>query len=91
VTEALSGLSSKHAIVRWHAASVLGERRLGVAAGKRILPALQRALSDAHPTVRRLAVLSILAWKGAAKPYLAAIDALRSDPDESVRDVATRE
>jgi hypothetical protein len=91
VPEALRGLSSKHAVVRWHAASVLGERRLGVAAGKRILPALQRALSDSHPVVRRLAVLSILAWRSAAKPYLKAVDALKRDPDEAVRDAATRD
>ncbi len=88
VPEALRGLSSRHAVLRWHAASVLGNRGLGAAAGKQVLPALERALSDAHPTVRRLAVLSISYWKSAAKPYLPAIEALRNDPDESVRDTA---
>ena len=86
VPEALRGLSSRHPVVRWHAASVLEHRGLGVAAGKEILPRLRRALADPHPIVRRLAVLSIAYWKNAATPYLPAIEALKEDPDEAVRD-----
>jgi len=85
VDEALRGLDSPHAVVRWHAASTLGHRGLGAAAGKRILPALARLLTDPHPVVRRLAVLSISYWKAAARPYRPSIEALRDDPDEVVR------
>jgi hypothetical protein len=88
VPEALRGLASKHAVVRWHAASVLGERSLGAANGKRILPALERALADRHPLVRRMAVLSISRWKAAAGPHLAAIEKLLHDRDATVRDTA---
>jgi hypothetical protein len=83
VPEALRALSSRHAVVRWHAASLLGERSLGQA--QKVLPALSARLSDPHPWVRRLAVLSISYWKAAAKPYRPAIEALRDDPDETLR------
>ena len=85
VPEVLRALSSQHAVLRWHAASLLGERGLGAGLAKEILPALSARLSDSHPWVRRLAVLSISYWKAAAKPYRGAIEALRDDPDETVR------
>ncbi len=84
VDEALRGLSSEHAVARWHAASVLGHRGLGGKVGARVLPALSKALEDAHPYVRRLAVLAMGRWKAAAKPYRANIRALVNDPDEVV-------
>lgn len=87
VTEALRALSSPHAVIRWHACSLLGDRALGKAAGKLILPALAARLHDPHPIVRRLAVLSLSDWKSAAKPYGPAIAALAQDPDETVRKI----
>lgn len=88
VHEAIRGLSSRFAVVRWHAASVLGDRQLG--AGAKVLPALASVLSDKHALVRRLAVLSLSYWKAAAKPYHAAIRAMKDDSDAVVRDVASR-
>jgi hypothetical protein len=85
VDEALRGLGSEHPVVRWHAASRLGDRGFGARVGKKILPVLARGLADPDPTVRRLVVLSISYWKAAAAPYRGAIEALRHDPDELVR------
>lgn len=76
---------SEHPVVRWHAASRLGDRSFGARVGKKILPALARGLADPDPTVRRLVVLSISYWKAAAAPYRGAIEALRQDADELVR------
>jgi HEAT repeats/Domain of unknown function (DUF4303) len=87
IEEALRALSSPHAVIRWHAASLLGQRALGKAVASRILPALAARLTDAHPIVRRLAVLSLSDWKSAAKPYRPAIEALAQDPDEVVRKI----
>lgn len=87
VDEALRGLESPHAVVRWHAASRLGDRGLGAAAGRAILPALARCLADEHPVVRRLAVLSIGGWRAAGEPHRPALERLRDDPDEVVRRV----
>lgn len=89
VDEALRGLVSPHAVVRWHAAAVLDDRGLGAAIGKKVLPALAERLADPHPIVRRLALLSIGRWKAAAKPYRAAIVPLRQDPDAVVARIAT--
>lgn len=90
VDEAMRGLASGHDVVRWHAAAVLGERSLGAAAGKRILPALAAVLGDRNALVRRLAVLSLSYWKAAARPHFAAMRALRRDPDPVVRSVAAQ-
>lgn len=87
VNEAVRALVSPHAVIRWHACSLLGDRALGKPAGKLILPALAARLTDPHPTVRRLAVLSLVDWKAAAKPYRSAIEALAQDPDETVRKI----
>jgi len=51
VPEALRGLGSRHAVIRWHAASLLGERGLGDAVAERVLPALAAALSDENAIV----------------------------------------
>lgn len=90
VAEAVRGLSSRFAVVRWHAASVLRRRELGVAASAMVLPALVETLGDTNALVRRLAVLSLLAWKAAARPFHPAIRALRDDPDPVVRDVVAK-
>ncbi|MEW9527412.1 DUF4303 domain-containing protein [Microbispora sp. NPDC049125] len=61
VDEAVRGLASQYVIVRRHAASVLGERSLGAAVARRVLPLLCRTGSrDADATVRRLAILSLV-------------------------------
>jgi len=46
IEEALRGLASDELILRQHAVCVLGDRRLGVQCGKRILPALAERLND---------------------------------------------
>jgi len=85
VAEACRGMASDEPVVRWHAASVARARELGDAAGALLVPALAERLSDAHPIVRRLALLSLGSWKEAAEPYHAAMAALSDDPDETVR------
>jgi hypothetical protein len=84
VEEALRGLESKHAVIREHAVSVLGERRLGPKAAARILPALVARLQDRSAMVRRLAILSLSRWKKAASPYRAEIRRLSKDPNVDV-------
>lgn len=88
VDEAIRGLSSRFAVVRWHAAAVLGDRQLG--SGAKVLPALVSVFDDKHALVRRLAVLSVSRWKAASKPYHAAIRAMKDDSDAVVRDVAAK-
>jgi hypothetical protein len=85
VDEAIRGLQSPHVLIRQHAVCILGERALGSAAGKRILPALVECLKDSHPNVRRLAINSISEWKAAAKPYFSDIKVLCKDKDDMVR------
>lgn len=84
VDEALRGLISRHAVVRWHAASVSGHRGLGKKNGAKLLPALVRALDDTHPIVRRLAVLAIGRWRSSANQYRGAVSKLCNDTDEIV-------
>jgi len=88
VDEAIRGLQSPHVVIRQHAVCVLGERSLGKAAAKRILPALVGSLSDPHPNVRRLALLSISDWKAAAKPYRGELRKLLKDSAAQVRSTA---
>jgi hypothetical protein len=88
IDEALRGLKSPHVMIRQHGVCILGERGLGPAAGKRILPALGVCLNDSQPNVRRLAIHNISYWKAAAKPYLPAIKRLHQDNDQSVRAAA---
>jgi len=64
VPEALRGTTSTHVLVRKHAVCVLGERRLGDAVGRVVIPQL-RAIAETDPDseVRRLAALSLKWWK----------------------------
>jgi hypothetical protein len=64
VPEALRGTSSTHVLVRKHAVCVLGERHLGDAVGRVVIPQLRAiAETDADSEVRRLAALSLKWWK----------------------------
>lgn len=85
VDEALRGLESRHTVIRQHAACVLGERGLGNAVGKRILPILAERLKDPVPNVRRLTLLALSYWKSAAAPYRAQMQQLTKDKDADVR------
>ncbi|WP_197172361.1 DUF4303 domain-containing protein [Novipirellula aureliae] len=86
VDEAIRGLTSQSVVIRQHAVCVLGERGLGKAVGKRVLPELAKRLYDKVPNVRRLALLAISDWKAAAKPYHAEMKKLqKEDPDPDVR------
>jgi hypothetical protein len=62
--EALRGTTSPYVLVRKHAVCVLGERRLGDAVGRQVIPQL-RAIAETDPDseVRRLAALSLQLWK----------------------------
>ena len=64
VPEALRGTTSPYILVRKHAVCVLGERRLGDAIGRQVIPQL-RAIAETDPDseVRRLAALSLQWWK----------------------------
>jgi hypothetical protein len=89
VGAALGGLRSPHALVRRHAVTVLGDRALGPAEGRRVLPALCRtAADDPDPSVRRLAVLSLRWWQRDAHPYADTVRTALDDPDPAVRSAA---
>lgn len=90
VAEALRGLGAAHAVIRWHAASVLGDRSLGEEIAQRMLPALAEVLTDPHPVVRRLAALSLGRWQDQAAPYRPALEARVDDPDLLVRKAVAR-
>lgn len=90
VDEALRGLESKHAVIREHAVNVLGNRKLGTQAAKRILPAVAARLKDKSAVVRRLAILSLERWKKAAAPFAADVKRLTKDPDPTVAEFAKR-
>lgn len=90
VDEAIRGLGSRFSSLRRHAASVLGERGLGRAAGKRILPALAGALRDRSVKARRTALVSLMAWKSAARPFSELLEPLRADPDPAICVLASR-
>jgi hypothetical protein len=87
--EAIRGTTSSHPVVRLHAVTVLGRRRLGAAAGRRALPVLARiAVDDPDPVVRRLAVLGLSWWGRSALPYLDVGRAATEDSDRAVRGAA---
>lgn len=90
VDEALRGLSSAHAVVRWQAAGALGQRELGKRVGARAVPALARLFDDADARVRRLAILSFAAWRPSVGPHRAALERLCDDDDAVVRQTAKR-
>ncbi|WP_431511500.1 hypothetical protein [Variovorax sp. DAIF25] len=87
VDEALRGLAAPHARVRLHAASLMDDRGLGAAAGRRLLPALaDRIAHDADAGVRWTALYSLAAWKRAGRPWHETVaHAARHDADERVR------
>jgi Domain of unknown function (DUF4303)/HEAT repeats len=90
VDEAIRGLTSQHVIVRRHAVGVLGERSLGAAVARRVLPLLCRTVSqDADATVRRLAILSLLFWRKDSRRYTNVVREALDDPAEEVRKAAT--
>lgn len=84
VDEAIRGMGSRHQLIRQHATSVVGERKLGKNAIKKILPELIKRLQDKDPTVRRFAILSI-SWLGEEKSCISLINQLENDKDESIR------
>jgi hypothetical protein len=68
---------------------VLGNRRLGPKAGKRVLPALADVMArDPVTSIRRAAVLSPLWWKKDSRRYADTVACARDDPDASVREAA---
>ena len=85
VAEALRGLSSPYVVIRQHAVCVLGDRGLGKAAGKVVLPALADRFHDPEPNVRRLTLLALSYWKAAAQPYHAEMRKLQKDKDADIR------
>lgn len=72
VATATNALRSPHPVIRWHAATVLGERALGAAVGRQVMPQLAAVVAeDPDPTTRRLALLSLHHWKHDARHYVA--------------------
>jgi hypothetical protein len=64
VPKALRGTTSPYVLVRKHAVCVLGDRGLGDAAGRQVIPQLRAvAGTDPDSEVRRLAALSLQYWK----------------------------
>jgi HEAT repeat protein len=84
VPEAVRGLTSKHAVIRWHACASLGNRSLGARCEKSILPALAVCLEDEHHLVRRLCALAIGRWKTAAQPYVQKLQVMLTEDDNEV-------
>jgi hypothetical protein len=86
--ELIRGLNSPHVPIRQHAACVAGDRALGKAVGKKLLPVLAEKLTDSVPNVRRLALLALSYWKSDAAPYHAEMKKLQKDKDPQVREYA---
>lgn len=84
VDEALRGLKSKHELIRGHAVTVLGQRKLGAKVAARVLPAIAESLQDKSATIRRLAILALSRWKKTAKPYAPEMRKLFRDPDPNI-------
>ena len=89
VETAAAGLSSPHVVVRRHAVVVLGERRLGRAVGRRVLPLLCQAVrQDPDAGVRRLAVLSLLWWGRSSRHLADVVREASGDSSAEVREAA---
>ncbi|MEU7793259.1 DUF4303 domain-containing protein [Micromonospora tulbaghiae] len=89
VDEAIRGLASPHVVIRRHAVCVLGERRLGAAVARRVLPLLGQTVSqDPDATVRRLAILSLRGWRKESYRHANVISEALNDPNEDVRETA---
>lgn len=88
--QALLALQSVHALVRVHAACIMGERSLGAAAGRRITPVLAQALShDRNENVRYQAMLGLRYWKKASAAQRATIEhAAEHDASDNIRKLA---
>ena len=88
--QALLALQSVHALVRVHAACIMGERSLGAAAGRRITPVLAQALShDRNEGVRYQAMLGLRYWKKAGTAQRATIEhAAEHDASDHIRKLA---
>ncbi|MBC9715009.1 DUF4303 domain-containing protein [Streptomyces sp. TRM66268-LWL] len=84
VSTAVDALASPHTVVRRHAVCVLGDRSLGAAVGRRVVPRLAEVMTqDPDATTRRLAVLSLRWWK-----QHAALRPAVHDPHPEVRAAA---
>ncbi|RKS79884.1 uncharacterized protein DUF4303 [Actinomadura pelletieri DSM 43383] len=89
VSTAIDALRSSWPVVRRHAVCVLGERALGAAVGRQVIPRLAEAVvHDPDPTTRRLAILSLKWWKHDARPYADTGRKALHDPDPAVRATA---
>ncbi len=86
--ELIRGLNSPHVVIRQHAACVAGDRALGKAVGKKLLPVLAEKLTDPVPNVRRLTLLALSYWKSDAVPYHDEMKKLQKDKDPQVREYA---
>ncbi|WP_244933386.1 HEAT repeat domain-containing protein [Micromonospora tulbaghiae] len=68
---------------------MLGERRLGAAVARRVLPLLGQTVSqDPDATVRRLAILSLRGWRKEFYRHANVISEALNDPNEDVRGTA---
>ncbi|MGW6062283.1 DUF4303 domain-containing protein [Streptomyces sp. NPDC055189] len=86
---AIEARRSPHPVIRRHAAGVLGERKLGAAVGRHVIPHLAAvATDDPDATTRRLALLSLHDWKHDARHYTSTIRQALHDPDAGVRATA---
>ncbi|MEU8265360.1 hypothetical protein AB0C02_32770 [Micromonospora sp. NPDC048999] len=89
VDEAIRGLTSPHIVIRRHAVCLLGDRRLGAAIARRVLPLLGQTVSqDPDATVRRLAILSPLWWRKRSHRYANVVREALNDLAAEVREVA---
>lgn len=78
VPEAVRALGSPHAVVRWSAATMLGDRATIKAQRPHVLEALLGALSDPHEHVRRMALFSYKECRGSKKALDAALEAAKT-------------
>lgn len=89
VDAAVVGLTSPHVIVRRHAVTVLGRRRLGQDVGRRVLPLLCQSIrQDPDASVRRLAILSLLWWRRDSRHVADVVREALEDPAAEVREEA---
>ncbi|WP_051772992.1 DUF4303 domain-containing protein [Saccharothrix sp. NRRL B-16314] len=89
VDAAVVGVGSPHVIVRRHAVSVLGRRRLGPHVGRKVLPLLGQVIrQDPDASVRRLAILSSLWWQKDSRHLADVVREASADDAEEVREAA---
>jgi HEAT repeat protein len=91
VDTAVEALESRHAVVRWHAASVLGHMKLRKKAAAPVMDALVKRVADRSKLVRRLAMLSLERHRRHLGPaHLRAMAVLADDADEVTKSVGER-